>query len=40
MIDIEALFETHLTVADLQRSMTFYSTTLGLTLAQVFWVEK
>lgn len=40
MIDIEALFETHITVADLQRSMTFYGTTLGLTLAEVFWKRK
>ncbi len=40
MIDIEALFETHLTVADLQRSMTFYGTSLRLTLAEVFWDRK
>jgi lactoylglutathione lyase len=33
---IHGLFETHLTVADLQRSMTFYTEVLGLELAQVF----
>jgi lactoylglutathione lyase len=40
MIDIEALFETHLTVADLQRSMVFFGGTLGLTLAEVYWDRK
>jgi len=36
MIPILDLFETHLTVADVQRSMSFYGETLGLKLAQVF----
>ena len=36
MIPIRDLFETHLTVADLQRSMAFYGDVLGLDLAQVF----
>jgi len=36
MIPIRALFETHLTVADLQRAMSFYGDTLGLKLAKVF----
>lgn len=36
MIDIQNLFESHLTVADLQRSMSFFGETLGLELAQVF----
>ena len=40
MIDIEALFETHLTVADLQRSMFFFGGALGLTFAEVFWDRK
>src|SRR6202041_2080724 len=34
MIPIQDLFETHLTVSDLQRSMAFYADTLGLELAQ------
>jgi lactoylglutathione lyase len=34
MIPIQNLFETHLTVSDLPRSMTFYADTLGLELAQ------
>ncbi|HUE22133.1 MAG TPA: VOC family protein [Bryobacteraceae bacterium] len=33
---IHDLFETHLTVADLQRSMAFYGGVLGLELARVF----
>ena len=36
MFPIHDLFESHLTVADLQRSMTFFSETLGLELAEVF----
>jgi lactoylglutathione lyase len=36
MIPIRDLFETHLTVRDLQRAMTFYGETLGLKLARVF----
>ena len=36
MIPIRNLFEAHLTVADLQRSMVFFGETLGLKLAQVF----
>jgi lactoylglutathione lyase len=36
VIPIRDLFETHLTVSDLKRSMSFYGETLGLTLAHVF----
>ena len=36
MIPLRDLFETHLTVADLQRSMDFYGQVLGLELASVF----
>jgi len=36
MISARDIFETHLTVADLQRSMTFFGQVLGLELAQVF----
>jgi lactoylglutathione lyase len=36
MIPIRDLFETHLTVSDLDRSMKFYGGSLGLELAQVF----
>ncbi len=36
MVGLQDLFETHLTVADLQRSMTFYGQTLGLELAAAF----
>jgi lactoylglutathione lyase len=35
MIPIRGLFETHLTVADLDRSIRFYRDTLGLPLAQI-----
>ncbi len=35
-IPIQGLFETHLTVSDLDRSIAFYRDTLGLELAQVF----
>jgi lactoylglutathione lyase len=34
MIPIQDLFETHLAVSDLPRSMAFYANTLGLELAQ------
>jgi lactoylglutathione lyase len=34
--EIEGLFETHLTVGDLNRSIQFYRYQLGLTLAAVF----
>src|SRR5262249_41371286 len=40
VIPIHDLFETHLTVADLERSMSFYGGTLGLKLAQVFPERK
>lgn len=33
MIPIEGLYETHLTVSDLERSVAFYRDTLGLELA-------
>ena len=36
MIPIRDLFESHLTVINLERSMAFYGQTLGLELAQVF----
>jgi catechol 2,3-dioxygenase-like lactoylglutathione lyase family enzyme len=36
MIPIRNLFEGHLTVSDLERSMSFFGDTLGLELAQVF----
>jgi lactoylglutathione lyase len=40
MIPIRNLFESHLTVTDLQRSMSFFGQTLGLELAQVFWDRR
>jgi lactoylglutathione lyase len=40
MIPIRDLFETHLTVGDLQRSMAFYGEKLGLDLARVFPERK
>jgi lactoylglutathione lyase len=40
MIPIRELFESHLTVADLQRSMAFFGNTLGLKLARVFAERK
>jgi len=40
IIPIDNLFESHLTVADLQRSMSFYGDLLGLELAQVFTERK
>lgn len=36
MIPIHDLFETHLTVSNLERSMSFFGETLGLELARVF----
>jgi lactoylglutathione lyase len=36
MFSIHGLFESHLTVMDLQRSMTFFGETLGFELAEVF----
>ena len=36
MIPIQSLFETHLTVVNLRRSMNFYGKTLGLEEAAVF----
>lgn len=36
MIPVQALFESHLTVSNLERSMAFYGGALGLELAQVF----
>jgi lactoylglutathione lyase len=40
MVPIRDLFESHLTVTNLERSMTFYSQTLGLELAHVFWERR
>jgi lactoylglutathione lyase len=40
MIPLRDLFESHLTVTDLQRSMTFFGQTLGLELAAVFWERR
>ena len=40
MIEIQDLFESHLTVADLHRSMRFFGDTLGLELASVFPERK
>jgi lactoylglutathione lyase len=40
MVPLRDLFETHLTVMDLQRSMTFFSEVLGLELAHVFSERK
>jgi lactoylglutathione lyase len=36
LIPIRDLFESHLTVTDLPRAMSFYGQTLGLELAEVF----
>src|SRR5882724_6594772 len=36
MIPVVGLFEAHLTVSDLERSMLFYSAVLGLELASLF----
>ncbi len=40
MIPVRDPFESHLTVADLQRSMSFFGQTLGLELAEVFWEQR
>src|SRR3954471_3841095 len=40
MIPIRDLFESHLNVTDLQRSMSFFGQTLGLELAEVFWERR
>ncbi len=40
LIPIRDLFESHLTVTDLQRSMSFFGQTLGLELAEVFWERR
>jgi len=40
MIPIRDLFETHLTVSDLQRAMAFYSGVLGLEIANVLPERK
>src|SRR6266852_1207355 len=40
VIPVRALFESHLTVTDLQRSMSFFGQTLGLELAEVFWERR
>jgi lactoylglutathione lyase len=40
MIPIRGLFEAHLSVSDLQRSMAFFGDVLGLELAQVFLERK
>jgi len=40
MIPVRDLFESHLNVADLQRSMGFFGQTLGLELAEVSWKRR
>jgi lactoylglutathione lyase len=40
MIPIRDLFEAHLSVSDLQRSMAFFGDVLGLELAQAFLERK
>jgi lactoylglutathione lyase len=40
MVAVRDLFETHLTVVDLRRSMNFFDQVLGLELAAVFWERK
>ena len=40
MVPVRDLFESHLTVIDLQRSMAFFGQTLGLELAEVFWDRR
>ena len=40
MVPVRDLFESHLTVADLQRSMRFYGDVLGLELAEVIWERR
>jgi lactoylglutathione lyase len=40
MVPVRGLFESHLTVTDLQRSMTFFAQIVGLELAEVFWERR
>jgi lactoylglutathione lyase len=40
MIPVCDLFESHLTVTDLQRSMSFFEQILGLERAEVFWQRR
>jgi lactoylglutathione lyase len=40
MIPICDLFESHLTVMNLERSMAFFGQTLGLDLAEVLWERR
>jgi lactoylglutathione lyase len=40
MIPIRDLFESHLTVMSLERSIDFYGQVLGLELAHVFWDRR
>jgi lactoylglutathione lyase len=40
MIPVRDLFESHLTVTELERSMRFFGETLGLELAEVFWERR
>jgi hypothetical protein len=40
LIAVRDLFESHLNVADLQRSMSFFGQTLGLELAEVIWNRR
>ena len=40
MLTLDGLFETHVTVRDLSRSMRFYGEILKLELAQVFWSRR
>jgi lactoylglutathione lyase len=40
MIPVRDLFESHLTVTNLERSMTFFGKTLGLEMAEVFWDRR
>ena len=40
MIPVHDLFESHLNVTDLQRSMSFFGQTLGLELAEVSWERR
>ena len=40
MVPVHGLFESHLTVAGLQRSMNFFSQIPGLELAEVFWDRR
>jgi lactoylglutathione lyase len=40
MIPVRDLFESHLNVADLERSMSFFGQSLGLELAEVSWKRR